>query len=93
MIPDRLPEGLLDVSDSSKGVTAIVRHFWQMWPNGLEIDGDNKLQIQLFPGWSSQWRQKSGITPRFTDTGLYWLQDMQHVYKEMMLVFHGADDG
>ncbi len=84
--------GVLDVRDSSKGVAAIGRHFWQMWPNGMEIDGNNKLQIQLFPRWSSQWRQKEGITPRFTDTGLYWLQDMQHVYKEMMLVFHGADE-
>lgn len=78
------PDGFIDVSDGSRGVTGIMRNFWQMWPNGLEIDGQNNLSFQLFPHWSAQWHYGE-VTP----TGLYWLHDMQHVYKETMLYFHG----
>jgi len=84
----KVPEGFIDVSDSERGVAALIRNFWQTWPNGIGIDAQNKLSLQLFPWWSSQWRQKTG-TPYFTSTGLYWLNDMQHVYKETLLFFHG----
>lgn len=77
-------EGWMDVSDSNRGVTAMIRNFWQMWPNGLELDNQNKLSFQLFPKWSAQWYQDS-----ISSTGLYWLEDMQHVYKETLLFFHG----
>jgi hypothetical protein len=82
-------DGFIDVSDSQKGVSAIIRYFWQTWPNGFEIDAQNTLSIQLFPSWSSQWRQRG--KNRFTKNGLYWLVDMQHVYKEMILFFHKSD--
>jgi len=79
------PEGFVDVSDATRGVTAAIRNFWQMWPTGLEVDSQNKLSLQLFPRWSAQWHNKQ-ISP----SGLYWLEDMQHVYKETLLYFHGA---
>ncbi|MCX7590525.1 MAG: hypothetical protein N2255_02745, partial [Kiritimatiellae bacterium] len=75
--------GFLDVEDGQKGVMAAVRYWWQTWPNGLEIDGSNRLSVQLFPEWSCQWYQT-----QFADNGLYWLEDMQHVYKEVLLWFH-----
>jgi hypothetical protein len=43
------PEGFINISDGSRGVTAMIRNFWQMWPTGLEVDGQNKLSLQLFP--------------------------------------------
>ncbi len=44
----------------------------------------NKLSIELFPHWSAQWNRGGGLN----DTGLFWLEDMQHVYKEVLLNFH-----
>ncbi|MFP5213403.1 MAG: hypothetical protein ACLGPL_08495, partial [Acidobacteriota bacterium] len=78
------PEGFVDVRDASRGIAAMIRNFWQMWPNGLQVDGANKLSIQLFPHWSAQWTD-GALSP----SGLYWLDDMQHVYKETLLYFHG----
>ncbi len=80
------PEGFVDVSDAQRGVSAVIRNFWQTWPNGLQVDAQKKLSVQLFPSWSCQWYDH-----RFSPTGLYWLEDMQHVYKEVLLNFHGAD--
>jgi exo-rhamnogalacturonan lyase-like protein len=94
----RIPDGFLDVSDAKRGVTAVVRHFWEMWPNGIKTDADRKLSVQLFPEWSAmlykgegaRWKRagypfKNELSP----TGLYWLDDMRHVYKEVLLHFHG----
>jgi hypothetical protein len=75
-------DGWLDVTDAEKGVMAYTRHFWQMFPNGIEVDGQNKLAMQLFPSWSGQ-QYNSTTNP------LYWLEDMQYVYKEMYFWFHG----
>lgn len=85
-------DGFIDVSDATTGVTAVTRYFWQMWPNGLAVDDANRLSIQLFPPWSAQWQQRrpAGRAPGFSETGLYWLQDMQHVYKEVTLYFHSG---
>jgi hypothetical protein len=85
-------DGFLDVQDASRGVMVATRWFWQ-WPNGLLIDGRNRLSIQLFPDWSSQWWDPVAICGTnlanfaFDPNGLYWLEDMQHVYKESLLVF------
>jgi hypothetical protein len=79
------PEGFIDVSDSKHGVMAVIRNFWQMWPNGLAVNARNKLSLQLFPPWSAQWHDGE-ISP----SGLYWIEDMQHVTKEVLLFFHGA---
>ncbi len=78
------PEGFIDISDSARGVTAVIRNFWQTWPNGLAMDSDNRLSLQLFPAWGAQWQGG-----RVSSSGLYWLEDMQHVVKEVMLYFHG----
>jgi hypothetical protein len=80
------PEGFVDVSDAQRGVTAVIRNFWQTWPNGLQVDAQKKLSIQLFPSWSCQWYDH-----RLSPTGLFWLEDMQHVYKEILLNFHGSN--
>jgi hypothetical protein len=94
----KVPDGFLDVSDSKRGMTAVVRHFWEMWPNGIKVEAGNKLSVELFPEWSAmlckgegaRWERagypfKNELSP----TGLYWLDDMRHVYKEVLLHFHG----
>jgi hypothetical protein len=78
------PAGFVDISDESRGVAAVIRNFWQMWPNGLAVDDQNHLSLQIFPPWSAQWHDG-----QFSPSGLYWLEDMQHVYKEALLWFHG----
>lgn len=89
--------GFMDVCDGTRGVAATVRHFWQRWPNGLKIDSSNSLSIQLFPDWSCQFQHgpTGGINytypMEFTQTGLYWLEDMQHVCKETLLLFHDTN--
>ena len=86
-----IPEGFISVHDGQQGVTAIIRNFWQMWPNGLKVDRSNTLSIQLFPEWSAQWPYNQDQDPYgLNPTGLYWLEDMQHVYKETLLWFHSA---
>ena len=78
------PDGFIDVRDAQRGVTAVLRNFWQMWPNGLEVNSQSKLSLQLFPPWSAQWYEEKPSA-----SGLYWVEDMQHVYKEALLYFHG----
>jgi len=100
LVSGKIPDGFIDVSDGRRGVMAAVRYFWEMWPNGLRIDEHNKLSIQLFPGFSAmlykgegaRW-QRAGypFKNELSPTGLYWLDDMRHVYKEALLYFHGAD--
>ncbi len=80
------PPGVVDIRDSRLGVMAAVRNFWQTWPNGLAVDIQNRLSLQLFPSWSAQWYQG-----QLSPSGLYWLEDMQHVMKEMVISFHGPD--
>jgi len=80
------PEGFIDISDSARGITAVIRNFWQTWPNGLAMNSDNRLSLQLFPAWGAQWQGG-----RVSSSGLYWLEDMQHVVKEVMLYFHGPE--
>jgi hypothetical protein len=73
-------DGYLDARDSRQGITAVLRHFWETWPNGLALGADNTLSLQLMPEWGHQMYWKP--------TDIYWLQDMQHVYKEVLLYFH-----
>lgn len=90
VLPDSQgPDGFIDVSDASRGVMAAIRNFWQTWPNGLAVDSANKLSAEMFPDWGAQWYDHQ-ISP----SGLYWLNDMQHYYKEALFNFHagvGAD--
>jgi hypothetical protein len=80
------PDGFIDAGDAQWGVMAVIRNFWQTWPNGLLADSQNRISLQLFPSWSAQW-QDGQISP----SGLYWLEDMQHVLKESLLFFHGSN--
>ncbi|KAI2492457.1 Beta-L-arabinofuranosidase [Fragilaria crotonensis] len=82
--------GFMHLAQGNVAVTAIGRNFWQMWPNGLKFQ-NSKLTVELFPSWSAQWERgdkSQGILGRTNPTGLYWLKDMQHVYKETLFVFH-----
>jgi hypothetical protein len=93
------PDGFIDVRDSRHGIMAAIRNFWQMWPNGLEINASNRLALQLFPSWSAQWitgywdatEDKWVPLGSTSPSGLYWLEDMQHHYKEILLYFHTAE--
>jgi len=73
-----------DVSDGSRGMAVIIRNFAEMWPNGIEVAPDSSVAVRLWPKWSAQWHEK-----QLSPTGLYWLEDMQHVYKEVLFYFHG----
>ena len=81
------PEGFLDIDNGNIGVAVQTRNFWRMYPNGLKINSDKKLSVQLFPEWSCQINM-AVENPVFNRTHLYWLADMQHVYKEVVLNFH-----
>jgi len=52
------------------------------------VDASNNLSVQLFPSWSCQWEGSFATNLPFATNGLYWLDDMQHTYKESMLYFH-----
>jgi hypothetical protein len=81
------PDGFVTVDNGVIGVTVKTRNFWQMYPNGIKIDQNQKLSVQLFPEWSCQ-IDGARRNPTFTPTHLYWLADMQHVYKEVVINFH-----
>jgi len=81
----RAADGFLDVAGDKHGVTAFIRYFSETWPNGLTIGPTNRLSLELFPDFGAQWYQD-----RVSPTGLFWLQDMQHVYKQVLLSFHDA---
>ncbi len=78
--------GWADVSDSNRGVFVTTRQMAELWPNGYEVESDGNVAVRLWPRWSAQ-RDGGGIN----STGLYWLDDMQHVVKESMIYFHGAN--
>lgn len=77
--------GYFDLRDGRQGITAVLRHFWETWPNGLAVSADNILSLQLMPEWSRQMYWKPAE--------LHWLQDMQQVYKEALLYFHDGRRG
>ena len=84
-------EGVLDVRDGRRGVAIMLRLFWETWPNGLGVDTQNVVSLQLFPSWSRQFFQHSAAEPpQFGTNAFFWLEDMQHVVKEGLLYFHGA---
>lgn len=71
---------------SSKNINVFFKDFWQTFPNGLSIKENNKLDIELWPDWSSQF-----LDDHFVGNQLYWLDDMKHTYKELLLDFSGKD--
>lgn len=76
--PGTLPLGALDAGP----VRAMIRNFHQSWPNGLALDADGTLRAELWPTWSAQ-----DYRGQVSGTGLYWLNDMQAVVKEVLLDF------
>ncbi len=78
--------GWADLSDENRGMFVAIRHMAEMWPNGIEVDGEDAMQVRLWPKWSAQFHDGE-----INSTGLYWLEDMQHVVKEVLFYFHGAD--
>lgn len=67
---------------NSKQVNVMLRRFWQRFPNGLSARKNKDIDIELWPNWSHQWYDN-----RFVKPDLYWLDDMQHTYKEVLLDF------
>jgi PKD repeat protein len=84
-------DGWLSIHKDSKGVAVFVRNFWQTWPNGISYTNDGTLRVELFPNWSAQYFATNNSGQKFfTPTGLYWLEDMQATFKEVVLHFHSA---
>ncbi|MCB9655465.1 MAG: hypothetical protein H6729_15195 [Deltaproteobacteria bacterium] len=77
---DPLAQDLSPVSAGS--VQVMIRHFWEMWPNGIDVDAEGKVDVELFPAWSARVFEN-----QVSSTGLYWLHDMQHVVKEVLFNF------
>ncbi|MBN2320621.1 MAG: hypothetical protein JXR49_16195 [Acidobacteria bacterium] len=87
----------MDVDNGSVGIAITMRNFWQMWPNGLQVDADGTLRIQMWPEWSCYWNDDGGHLGQLgscTDEdpkarwGSYFLFDMQYTYKEALIFFH-----
>jgi len=78
--------GWADLSDQNRGMAVFIRHMVEMWPNGIDVASDSSVAVRLWPKWSAQ-REGAGLN----STGLYWLEDLQHVVKETMVYFHGAN--
>ncbi|HBA86183.1 MAG TPA: hypothetical protein DCZ95_19040 [Verrucomicrobia bacterium] len=84
-------DGWLDVYEGGRGVGVFARNFWTMWPNGLRYTNNGVLSVELFPEWSRQYFATNNTGPKaFTGTGWYWLDDMQCIYKEILLLFHAS---
>jgi len=68
-----------------------IRQFYETWPNGVSSKSDGTLVAELFPAWSeNQELPNDGIyTEGLTsnNSGLYWLEDMQAVVKEVIIDF------
>jgi len=78
----------IDVSNDQRGVAAMTRYWAEQWPNGLAVDQNKILRLELFPQWSATWAEEDNA---LSPSGLYWLEDMQHVYKEVQILFHGPN--
>ena len=78
--------GWADVSDAERGLFVTIRHMAEMWPNGIEVEPDLGVALRLWPRWGTQLFNRT-----LCERGLYWLEDMQHVYKECLFYFHGPD--
>jgi hypothetical protein len=68
-----------------------IRQFYETWPNGVRRNSAEGLVAELFPAWSeSQLLPNENInedTLTASGSGLYWLEDMQAVIKEVVLDF------
>jgi PKD repeat protein len=81
-------EGWMTLAADGVNVTVFLRHFWEMWPGGLDYHGSGRLGIELFPEWSCQYFATNNTGAKFfTPTGLYWLEDMQATFRESLLYF------
>ena len=78
--------GWADVFQGEVGMAVAIRHMAEMWPNGIDVEADCNVAVRLWPKWGAQ-RYNYEQSP----TGLYWLDDMQHVLKEALFVFHGPE--
>ncbi|MCG8550173.1 MAG: hypothetical protein MI799_07215, partial [Desulfobacterales bacterium] len=76
-------------------VSGAIQYFHETWPNGLKTDSEGNFIVEFWPEWSAQYlntfQGAAGVTPaiqaKFSDTGLYWLEDMQHTVKTVLLHF------
>ncbi|NJN14240.1 MAG: hypothetical protein HC813_00840 [Planctomycetes bacterium] len=84
--PAEASMGWADLSDGQRGVFWTIRNMAEMWPNALEVSSDSTMAVRLWPRQSAQFQNGS-----FSSSGLYWLEDMQQVYKEALVYFHGAN--
>jgi len=68
-----------------------IRQFYETWPNGVRRETDGTLVAELFPAWSENQMLANddiygeGLTA--SGSGLFWLDDMQAVVKEVVIDF------
>lgn len=82
-------DGWIDLKSGEIGIWAMVRDFWQTWPNSLEYTSSNQIRIGLWPRFGQDWwwnKWDNGKT--IGNSGLYWLDDMQEATKEVWFYFH-----
>ncbi|MBU2894673.1 hypothetical protein KO495_15280 [Colwellia sp. D2M02] len=66
----------------SPKVAVFMRDFWQRFPNGLQVNDDGSLDVELYPAWSKQY-----LNNDFVNGDYYWLDDMKQTYKELLFDF------
>ena len=76
---------------ATRNLQAMIRNFTHRWPNGLAVDAQGRVAIELWPAWGEKYywdRGADGMQPPVRkEADKYWLDDMQHAYKEVLLYF------
>ena len=46
--------GWADLSDSSWGLTTVIKNFWQLYPKAQYVDSDGNVSVKLWPSYNSK---------------------------------------
>jgi hypothetical protein len=78
----------LDVSGATHGVTAMVRHFAETWPNVIAVDAENTLRV---PTGSKRMGRRTALTGRAAGGAGTPSRETAEIFtvKEIQLFFHG----
>ena len=69
--------GIIDLSDSEKGLTVGVNQFWQQFPKKLKVEGDGTITCGILPEDFTQ-----------DNVNYHWLEDMSQINTEIFYHFH-----
>lgn len=58
--------GVMRVSDGTRGITAFIRDPWQKYPMGLSVDDKNKISVEFYPAWAGYYSLLPTQNPVYT---------------------------